>query len=97
MNPPMNIRKLIFYGSFVQSIRRGCIGGVFRDWFGMVVRSYSGPLESLDSNKAEVFASLLGYRELCRMGSFNAILECDSFSSIQWGSLLILRACLDGW
>jgi ribonuclease HI len=49
--------KLNFDGSFLPSIRRGGDGGVVR---GRVVRSYLGPLESMDANEAKVFALLVG-------------------------------------
>ena len=42
-------------------------------------------MDSLNANEAEVFALLIGYRELLRFGGYNAILEGDSFSAIQWG------------
>lgn len=42
------------YGSFVQSISRGGIRGLNRDWIGNIVRNFSGPADSLDANKVEV-------------------------------------------
>lgn len=56
------VLKLNFVSSFVQSIRGGGIGGN-----GNIVRGFSRPVESLDSNEAEVFALLVGCRELSRL------------------------------
>lgn len=90
-SPPFDVLKLNFDGSFVPSIRRGGIGGAIRDWNGNVFRSYSSPLESLDANEVEAFALLVGCHELGRMGGYNAILEHDSFSVIQWGIFVFLE------
>ena len=43
-------------------------------------------MDPSDANEAELFALLIGCRELRRFGCLNPILERDSFSSIQWGS-----------
>lgn len=67
------------------SCRRG-IGGVIRDRNGNVIRSFFGPLHSLNANEAEVYALLIGYHELLRLRGYNVIIEGDSFSAIQWGS-----------
>lgn len=90
-SPPFDVLKLNFDGSFVPSIRRGGIGGAIRDWNGNVIRSFSSPFESLDANEVEAFALLVGCRELGRMGGYNAILERDSFSVIQWGIFVSLE------
>ena len=66
MNPPIGVLKLNFDGSFVRSLRKGAIGGVIRDWNGNIVRSFSGPIDSSDANEAELFAFLIGCRELFR-------------------------------
>lgn len=39
------------------------------------MRSYSGPVDSLDAAEAEVFALLVGCCELRRLGRCNAIIE----------------------
>eukprot|EP00268_Persea_americana_P065083 TRINITY_DN8639_c3_g1_i2.p1 TRINITY_DN8639_c3_g1~~TRINITY_DN8639_c3_g1_i2.p1 ORF type:complete len:108 (+),score=32.29 TRINITY_DN8639_c3_g1_i2:64-387(+) len=52
----------------------------------MELGSFSGLLEALDANEAEVFAFLVGCCELARLGALHPILEGDSFSPIQWGS-----------
>lgn len=80
----MGVLKLNVDGSFVQSISRGGIRGLIRDWNGNIVRNFSGPADSLDANKAEVLALLIGFRELRSLKGFNAIIEGDSFSAIQW-------------
>ena len=59
MTPPRGIIKLSFDESFILSIRRAGIGVVVRDWPGKVVRSFSGPLDSLDANEVDVFALLV--------------------------------------
>ena len=43
-------------------------------------------MDSSDANEAELFALLIGCRELRRIGGLNPIFEDDSFSSVQWGS-----------
>ena len=83
MSPPMGILKLNFDESFVKSLDKGGIGGVIRDWSSKIVRSFSGPVESSDTNEAEVFALLISCRELSRLGGVNATIEGDSFSTIQ--------------
>lgn len=70
-----------FDGSCLQSSCRRGIGGVIRDWNGNVIRSFFGPLHSLNANEAEVYALLIGYHELLRLGGYNVIIEGDSF----WG------------
>ena len=84
--PPLGTFKLNFDGSFVRSMHQGGIGGVIRNWMGDVVRSYSGPVDALDANEAEVYALLLGCRELEKLGGAYLIIEGDSFSTIQWAS-----------
>ena len=84
--PPLGTFKLNFDGSFVRITHQGGIGGVIRNWMGDVVRSYSGPVDALDANEAEVYALLLGCRELAKLGGSYPIIEGDSFSTIQWAS-----------
>ena len=84
LNPPMGVLKLNFDRSFVHSLRRGGIGLVIKDWPDVVVQSYSGPVESMDVNGAELFTLLIGCCELRSVGCVNVILEGDSFSVIQW-------------
>jgi hypothetical protein len=84
MNPPVGVLKLNFDGSFVRSLRKGGIGGVIRDWNGKMVRSFYGPIDSSDANETELFALLIGCRELLQMADYGAILEGNSFSVIQW-------------
>ena len=57
--PPTGILKLKFDGSFDNSSQQGDIGGVIRDHFGDVVRSFSGPVDALDANEVEMFAMLV--------------------------------------
>lgn len=54
MHPPLGILKINFDGSFICSTRRGGIGGGVKESIGIVVRSFSGPLEALDANEVEV-------------------------------------------
>ena len=86
MNPPAGVLESNFDGSLVRSLRKGGIGGVIRDWNGKMVRSFSGPIDSLDANETELFAILVGCRELLQMAGYGAILEGDSFSVIKWCS-----------
>lgn len=69
--------------SFIKEERKGGYGGVIRDRTGQILCCYSGPVECTDSNGAEVFAMPMGCRELQKMGGLNAIIEGDSFSTIQ--------------
>lgn len=43
-------------------------------------------MDSLNANEVKVFALLIGCLELLRLGAYNAILQGDSLSTIQWGS-----------
>ena len=83
--PPLGILKLNFDGSFLRSTNQGGIGVVIRNWNGDVIRNYSGPVVSMVVNEAEVYALLIGCRELERIGGSHPIIE-DSFSAIQWAS-----------
>lgn len=78
--------KLNFDGNFTKDVRRGGYGGVIRDSVGVIFCSYSGWVDVSNSNKAEVFALLVGCGELRRLGGHNALIEGGSFSAIQWGS-----------
>ena len=40
----------------------------------------------MDSNKAEVYALLVGHRELLKLGGYFSLIDVDSFSAIQWRS-----------
>ena len=82
---PQGLFKLNFDGSYLRSICRGCIGGAIRDWNGNVVKSFFEPFDAKDANEAEVFALLIGCRELSRLDGYKAIIEGDSVSVIQWG------------
>lgn len=84
-SPLIGFLKLNFDGSYFCHINMGGIDGVIGDSSGMIVKNYSGPVSSLDSNGAEVFALLVGCRKLWKLGGYNAIIEGDSFSAIQWG------------
>ena len=86
MPPPRGILKLNFDGSYQKSLRRGGIGGVIRDSFGNVVRRFCGPMDTSDANEVEMYALLIGCRELLKLGGLAAIVDGDSFSAIQWGS-----------
>lgn len=83
--PLQEVLKLNFYGSFFEECKGG-YGGVIRNSCGQILCGLSGPIECVDANGAEVFAMLLGYRELHKLEATNAIVEVDSFSAIQWGS-----------
>ena len=58
---------------------------VIKDWNGLIIRNFSGPVGSSDANEAELFALRIGCRELSRIGGLSPIIEGDSVSSIQWG------------
>ena len=63
LSPLVGILKLNIDGSFVQQ-NQGGIGGVIRDCSGIMLRSLSGPVYCLAANEAEVYALLVGSREL---------------------------------
>lgn len=48
-------------------------------------KKISEPVSSMDSNGAKVFALLVGCSELLKLRGYNAIIEGDPFSNIQWG------------
>ena len=43
-------------------------------------------MEASNANEAEVFAMLVGCRELLKLDDYFSLIEGDSFSAIQWGS-----------
>lgn len=59
---------------FVQSVQRGGIVSVVRDWNGNIIKKILGPVDSSYANEAELLALLIGSHELCKMGGFNPIL-----------------------
>lgn len=48
-------------------------------------KNFPEPVSSMDSNGAKVFALLVVCHELLKLGGYNAIIEGDPFSTIQWG------------
>ena len=58
--PPTSILKLKSDRSFHKLSQGGDIGGVIKDHFDNVVRSFSRPVDALDANEAEMFAMLAG-------------------------------------
>lgn len=52
--PPTSILKLKFDGSFDKLSQGGDIGGVIRYHFDNAVRSFSGPVDALDADEAEI-------------------------------------------
>lgn len=85
ISPPAGLLKLNFDGSFLKELRKGGFGGVTRDSLDIPLCTYSGSLDCVHSNEAEVFAMLVGCRGLWKLGGHNAIIEGDSFSAIPWG------------
>ena len=86
IKPPSGILKLNFDGSYFHALRWGGIGGEIQDYDGTAIRKYSRPADSLNANEVEVFALLIGCLELLRLDDYNAILQGDSLSTIQWGT-----------
>lgn len=77
--PPLyGILKLNFDGSYQNSTHKGGIGGVIRDFSGHIARTHSGTMVASDANEVEVFATLVGCRELHNLGGQLAIIEGDS-------------------
>lgn len=70
-------------GAFLKTQGKVGMEGVIRDSTGQNLCSYSGSVDCLDSNGAEVFAMLMECCELLKLGTTNVIIEGDSFSSIQ--------------
>lgn len=85
MPPPHGV-KLNFDGTYQHSLRRGSIGGVLRDSSGNVLPRFSGHVEASNANEAQMFAMLVGCRELLNLSAHSVVIEGDSFSVIQWGS-----------
>lgn len=48
--------------------------------------TFSDPIEVYESNEVEVYAMLVGRRNLRTFGSYNAIIEGDSFFAIKLGA-----------
>lgn len=72
--------------------------GVIRDSSGKILCTYAGPVDCVDSNRVEVYPMLMGCHELCKLKGYNAIIEGDSLSAIQWGSSQdFLGRLLTGW
>eukprot|EP00268_Persea_americana_P043745 TRINITY_DN4402_c0_g1_i3.p1 TRINITY_DN4402_c0_g1~~TRINITY_DN4402_c0_g1_i3.p1 ORF type:complete len:237 (+),score=33.87 TRINITY_DN4402_c0_g1_i3:165-875(+) len=84
--PPAGVLKLNFDGSYFHDIQNGGIGGIIQDYEGKVIRNYYGPVDSMNTHAAKVYAMLIDCRELLSLGSYNTINEGDSHSTIQWGS-----------
>lgn len=64
----VGILKLNFDGSYIQQIHMGGMGVSFEILFQKVVKKNSDPVNSFDSNAAEVYAMLIGFYELRKMG-----------------------------
>lgn len=70
------------------------IGCVIRYWNKNVVKTFFGPVDSLDVNEVEVFALLIGCCELVRIGLSRPIIEGDFFFfATQWGSSKGIYLC----
>ena len=68
------------------------IGGVIQDSLRTVVKKNSGPVSSLDSNRAEVYALWVGYHELHKLGGYKAIKErgqnsCNMNLRVLWNTV----------
>lgn len=57
---------------------------VIKDHSGSVIRTYLGPACIADANKAEVLSLICGCKELKTLNGLKAIVEGDSFLTIQW-------------
>ena len=80
--PPRSL-KLNFNGIFLGSTSQGGIGGVIRNCNRDVVRNYSGPVDSMDANEAEVYdALLIGCRESDKIGGSHPIFEGNFINSM---------------
>eukprot|EP00268_Persea_americana_P030203 TRINITY_DN29242_c0_g1_i1.p1 TRINITY_DN29242_c0_g1~~TRINITY_DN29242_c0_g1_i1.p1 ORF type:complete len:115 (+),score=26.47 TRINITY_DN29242_c0_g1_i1:213-557(+) len=76
----------------------GGIGGVICDFSGKVVKRFSEPVSSLDSSGAKVYALLVEFRELRKLGGYIAIIEGDSFSiksSYPWSLVYLVEEVQD--
>lgn len=58
---------------------------MIRDSLGLILGSFLGAIDCLDSNGVEVCAMLMGCCQLCDLVGLNAIIEGGSFLAIQWG------------
>lgn len=61
-------------------------GQIFCSYSGPCFFWNSGPIDTVDSNGAEVYDMLMGCCELHKLDDYNVTIEGDSFSAIQWGS-----------
>lgn len=57
-----------------------------RYWNGNVVKTFFGPVDSLDANEVEVFALLIGCSELVGQDVLNLLLKEIFVFATQWGS-----------
>lgn len=64
IHPPLGTFKFNLDGSFLQSAQQGGIGGIIKDWNGVIVRNSFGPVDCSDANDDEVFALLMGCHDL---------------------------------
>lgn len=53
---------------------------------GQILCTYSGPINFVDSNWAEIFAIRMGCCELQKIEGYNAMIKKDFFLAILWGS-----------
>lgn len=58
MHPPSGILNLNFDGSFQKDSGQGGWGGVIWDSTGHILLQFSGAVECLDSNEADIYAML---------------------------------------
>lgn len=72
-----------FNGSFSREERKDGYGGVVRNNYGRILCTLSEPVECDDANGAVVFAMLMGCHGLHQVEVISAIVEGNSFSSIQ--------------
>lgn len=63
---------------------------MIKDGKGLILSSFSGGVDCLDSNRAEAYAMLMGCRQLRNLGGLNAIIEGESLSNpVRFGQIQV--------
>lgn len=70
---------------FLDVSKRG-YDGLIRGSMGVTLYTHSSSVDVSDANGAEVYALLMGCRELSGLGDYNALIEGDCILAMQWGT-----------
>lgn len=79
------VLKLNFDGIFLEDERKGGYGGGHKEYSSsQVICGLPGLVACVDASGAEVFAMLMGCRELRKIVARDTVVESDFFLAIQW-------------